>query len=300
MNNKRFSIYLAALLAMLFWGISFVWTKIVFKYYAPVTTVFLRLVISSLVLYAVITIFKKKQKIERSDLGWFILSALFSPFIYFIGESYGLKYVTSTVTAVIIATIPVFTPIVAYFILKERLTYLNIIGLLISFFGVVIIVINQDFSLNVSPLGIGFLFIAVLAALGYSVIIKKLTYKYSATNIITYQNMIGALYFLPLFLIMDAKDFIKVTPNWELIGALLALSILASSLAFILFVRVIKAIGISKANVMANFIPVFTAIFSYFILYEIFNLNKIIGIFLVISGVIFSQLNNRRTAVKQT
>ncbi len=276
---------------MLFWGMSFVWSKIVLNYYDPITTVLLRLIISSSILFLGLKLFGRLQKPKREDYKLFLLSALFNPFLYFLGENYGLKHSSPTVTAVIIATIPVFTPVVAYFILKERLTKLNIFGLIISFFGVLFMLINRDYSFSASPAGVTWLGLAVFSAVFYSVLLKKLAVKYDAFLIIAMQNLIGTIYFLPLFFIFDFDKFMQVTPNTELVTSLLLLAVFASSLAFVFFAISARELGISRTNLFANLIPVFTAIFSYFILKEHFELRKISGMAIVIFGVLLTQLN---------
>lgn len=81
---------------MLFWGMAFIWMRIVLEYYQPITVVSLRIAFSSIFLLFYIKLFKKSQKIDKSDYKLFLISAFFNPFIYFLLESYGLKYVSST------------------------------------------------------------------------------------------------------------------------------------------------------------------------------------------------------------
>lgn len=275
---------------MLFWGMSYVWSKIVFEYYSPLTTVFLRLVLSSGFLLLYILIMKKAQKIRKADFGLFFLSALFNPFLYFLGESYGLQRVSPTISAVIIATIPLFTPVLAYFTLKEKLSFVNILGIVISFGGILLMTLEPDMSFRSSPLGILFLFGGVASAIIYTVILRKLTIRYSPLCIITYQNFIGIFYFLPFFLIFHYDNFIRVEPNRELILSLLQLAVFASSMAFIFYTVGVRNLGMSKANVYTNLIPLFSALTSYFLLDEFFDVNKIAGMGIVIGGLLLSQL----------
>jgi len=289
----HFGIYPIAILSMVFWGMSFVWTSIVFKYYNPITTIFLRLIISTLLLSAFIFFTGKFEKIKKEDRGLFLLSSLFNPFLYFLGENFGLKNSSPTISAVIIATIPLFTPLVAFFALNERISLLNIAGIFVSFLGIGIMLVNPDLSLNASPAGIMFLLWAVASAVIYSVFLKRLTKKYSSLFIITYQNALGVLYFLPLFFIFDFDHFITVMPNRELISSLLQLSVFASSLAFIFFTMTVKELGVSRTNVFSNLIPVFTAIFSAIFISEIFTTTKIAGMAIVIAGVMVAQVKKR-------
>ena len=296
---RRFGVYPVIILSMLFWGMSYVWTSIVFKYYHPITTIILRLIISSLILLAFIMLTGKAEKIRKQDFGIFLLSALFNPFLYFLGENFGLKYSSPTISSVIIATIPLFTPVVAYFTLHEKLSLVNLLGIIISFAGIGIMVVNPDLSLNASPWGIALLLGAVAFAITYSVMLRKLATRYSALTIIAYQNVIGSLYFLPFFLIFDLHHFLTINPNFELISSILSLAIFASSFAYILYTMAVSEIGVSRTNVFTNLIPVFTAIFSFIFISEIFSTNKIVGMLIVIFGVVITQVK-KKSSVNQT
>ncbi len=154
--------------------------------------------------------------------------------------------------------------------------------------------INPDFSFTTDPKGVLMLFGAVLSAVIYSILLKKLMAFYSPVNLIAWQNLLGAVLFLPLFLIIDLDEFVQVVPDRRLIFALCSLAILASSLSYILFATTIKQLGVNRANVYSNLIPVITAIASYFILDEMFSGKKIAGIIIVIFGVIITQINKTK------
>jgi len=281
---------------MLFWGMSFVWTSILLKSYQPVSIIFIRLVISTIFLFGVSWVLKNRELIRRSDYLLFFLSALFNPFLYFLCENYGLKYSSSTIASVVIATIPVFSPLVGWSFFREKLALINIAGLFISFGGVVLMLINKDLSLSVDKKGIIFLSGAVLSALVYSAMVRKLPFRYKPLTIIKYQNLIGIFLFFPIFLLFESRSAFTVKLNFEIISSFLFLAILASSLSYVFYTKSIQMLGISKANIFSNLIPVFTAIFSFFLLSEHFTLHKTAGILMVICGVYISELNARRSA----
>ncbi|MFW5707028.1 MAG: DMT family transporter [Bacteroidota bacterium] len=289
MQKNALTVYILTLLAVAFWGISYVWMKVVYNYYEPITTMFLRLCLSSLFMYLLLKIMGKKEKIERQDYGAFVILSFFSPFCYFIGESFGLKLVSPTIAAVIIATIPVFTPLLGYVAFREKLSWLNIAGFFVSFSGVVVMILDFEFRFSASPKVVLLLLFAVVSALINIVFLKKLALKYSSTTIIQAQNFLGALFFLPLFLIFDFQDFISVQPTTELVWALVKLAVFASTLAFMFYTIAVRVIGVARTSVFSNLIPVCTAIFSYFILGEKIDLSKILGIIIVISGLLLSQ-----------
>lgn len=293
--------HLAALTSMFFWGFSYIWSKIVFETYSPLTTIFLRLLISFLFLLIVMFVSGKREKIDKKDRWLFVVSAALNPFLYFIGENFGLSLSSASLSAIVVATIPLFAPIAAFYFFRERLKRINLAGLIISFLGLLIIILNKDFELTANPVGLLFLFLAVGSAVFYSIFLKKLTYKYKPLTIIAWQNMLGIVYFLPFFLYFDGQNFLQIQPQIKTIGSLVLLGVFASSVSFILFTYTVKNLGIIKSNLYTNLIPIFTAVFSILILGESFSFQKMIGIVIVISGVILSESGkvvNARTKLK--
>jgi drug/metabolite transporter (DMT)-like permease len=286
---------------MLFWGLTFVWFKIANNYYNPLTIIFLRLVVSSALLWAFIRIAGKYEPLEKGDRKWFLLLALAQPFFYFLGESFGLSKVSSTISSAIIATIPLFSPLAAWLFSRERASVYALAGIAVSFTGIILMLVNRDLSLNAAPEGVLLLFMAVFAAVFYSLIVKRLSGKYSSLSIISRQNLIGSFYFLPLFLIFDFRDFMSVRPDFELISAMLQLAVFGSCLAYLFFITSIARLGMVKANIFTNLIPAFTAVSAYILLGETLNFQKVSGIALVVAGILVSQyrelnqlLNRRR------
>ncbi len=288
--NSLIKYYFYIILSMLFWGMSFIWTNIALKDFDPISVIFFRLVLSSVILYSYIKLSGNVEKIAKEDRKWFLLLALAEPFFYFLGENFGLQFVSPAVTSAIIATIPLMTPIVAYLFLRERVDRFTVVGIFLSFFGIIYMLVNKDLSLNASPKGIALIFLAVFSAVAYTFFIRKLANKYKAITILTIQNIIGTIYFLPVFLALDLNNVLSTSPSTSGILAIVQLAIFASSLAFLLFIIVVAKLGMVKANIFTNLIPVFTAIFAYFIIGEHINLQKIIGILLVITGIVISQL----------
>ena len=289
MKIDKIWVYAAAILATLFWGFSFVWFKQALLVYKPITIVFLRLAIATIVLNIYIIIAGKTQSISRKDLKLFLLLAFFEPFCYFLGESFGLTLISATVGAIIISTIPLFTPIFTYFLVKERITIYGIVGLIVSFFGVLLIVV-RDYSGASTIKGVILMFIAVFSAIGYGIMVKKLAVKYSGVTIVKWQNIFGLIYFTPVFLIFEWSHFISTTPTLSSIITITKLAIFPSTMSFILIAYVIKKVGLINANIFANLIPVFTAVIAYVILKESLELQKIMGILIVICGLFVSQI----------
>lgn len=293
MKNKKspsWLVYAAAIAAMLFWGGSYVWSTIVFKYWGPITTIFLRAVSSGILLLFILKVLGKSEKIERKDFPKLFILALFNPFLYFLGESFGLKYSSPTISAAFIALIPIFTTLAASVRLKERLPKINLLGMAVSFLGIILMILDENMEFTAEWYGIACLILAVLSSVGYAMLIRGMSVKYNPFSIIAWQDLFGAALFLPLFLIFEWNTFVAAEITKELISSFLMLLIFSSMLAFPFFTFAIREIGVSRASIFSNLIPVVTAVVSFIVLREHFDANKIAGIGLVIFGVFLSQI----------
>ena len=276
---------------MIFWSFSFIWFKVANKTFHPITIVFIRLLFSSILMTTFLVVTKNYMKIKKTDRKLFLMLALFEPFFYFLGESFGLTYVSATVCSVLISTIPVFATIGAWLIFKEKLKAINYAGIIMSFIGVVVFILNSDGSMSFNIRGLGLLTLAVLSAVGYSLTLSRLVGTYSPVYIVNVQNLIGAMLFLPLFLIFDYKHFISTPFTFNMFKPIIELSIFASCGAFILFAYSVRKMGITRANVFSNIIPVFTALFSFVLMGEKLTIQNVIGMSIVIAGLFMSQVN---------
>jgi drug/metabolite transporter (DMT)-like permease len=284
--------YIAVCTAMFLFGMSFVWTTDLVGStppFPPQSLSMFRMAIGSAALFLFLVATRRSVRIAKADRKWFLLLALFEPFIYFLGENNGLRITQSpSIGAVILATVPVFTMLACFYVFRERPTWTNIVGVLCTIPGVGLVMLTGDFTLKVPLSGIGLLFVAALSTAGYAIIIRKL-HHYSAITIVALQNLVGALYFLPLVLIFECESLSAVVWSRHVAYPLAMLSVFVSGGAFVLFVTSIKYIGITQANMFSALIPIITTLAAFLMGRETLSLQQIIGVGVVIFGVILSQ-----------
>ena len=286
---KSIKLYTSIVMAMVFWSFSFIWTRVAILSFPPMTLITLRLIIASALLFLVAIVSGKFQKLRRKDLKLFLLLAFFEPFLYYVGETYGLTMVESTLAAVIVSTIPLFAPILAFLILRERIGWANIAGIVISLVGVFFVIYQPGGGFSANPWGVALLFLAVFAAICYATTLRKISTYYSTLNVIFYQSLIGLGFFIPTFFMTDFPVVMSIHITNESLVALIMLSVFASVVAFVLFAGAVREVGVTRTNVFVNLIPVFTAILSWLILDEIITVSKWFGILIVVLGLFISQ-----------
>jgi len=295
MPKKLILIYFGLTGAMLFWAVTFIWVRqITDTGLSPNLLIGFRLCVAASVMLLIFLSIPKSKRIQKKHIPIVMLMALFEPFLYYIGETNGIKRVSPTISAFIIATIPVFLPFIARFFIRERLSRYNYLGFFLSFLGIIAIIFNRNGQLISSVSGLAFLFIAVFSAIGYTIISKKLLETYSPLLLVSMKNIIGAIYFIPVILFFEVDNLINYSFTPKVILYIILMAICGNFLAYFLLNIAIKHIGASKSSVFANLIPVFTIIFSFFILGEILPLIKFIGVILILFGIFVAQLKVKR------
>ena len=284
--------YIASIFAITLWGMSYIWTDKLIALNIPIFYfVFVRILLAGIVLFLFNTAYGRIKRIQRQDWPKFLLLAFFEPFIYFICETYGLKVTGSpTLSAMVIATIPIFSIGAGMLFFKEKVNFINIIGILFSLVGIVMVAMAKGELGDKFIWGIVLLLIAVIAEVGHASITKSLAGNYSSQIIVMYQFLIGSIYLFPLFLTKGLKGFdAEVYFCPEAWYPLICLAVLCSSLAFSLWVSTIKNLGVAKSSIFSALIPVAAAIIAWVLGHEYLNSRQWIGIFVSTIGVIMSQ-----------
>ena len=172
---------------------------------------------------------------------------------------------------------------------------MNIVGFIISFVGVIVMLLNKDLEFTASPKGILFLSGSVIVAVGYSIALIRLTKLYKPLTITWMQNIIGMIYFIPMVFIMERFEPSNFSNVSGYILPLVCLGVFCSAGAYALWTFTFSKLGASRANVYSNLIPVFTAVFSYLLAIEEMTAFKVIGIAVVVFGLVLSQLKTHHS-----
>ncbi|HKJ86441.1 MAG TPA: DMT family transporter [Spirochaetia bacterium] len=284
-------IHLQLVLAMLFYGVSFVSTKVALEAFGPLTILMVRLLLSAGFLIALDRVLPGSPDRFRwprlADLKSILLITLFQPLLYFVAETIGLQFVSASIASIIIATIPVFTPVLARPFLGERVSALTLVGLTLSLLGVAAIVLEPQIEPQYTAGGLALVFVAVLAAVGYTIAVKRVSPRYRPLTIVKMQSLIGLPVVIALALAFEGLPTVRPEPI--VVAHLLYLGIFPSSLAFVFLNSGIRALGANRANVFVNLVPAFTALTAWLLLGEQFTAQKLIGMAVVILGVLAAQ-----------
>ena len=292
-DNKAV-VYLLSVLAIVLWGMSYIWSDRLIALGVPISYfVPLRIFVAGIILLLFNILTKEFRLIARKDIWKFMLLSLFEPLIYFFCETYGIKETGSpTISAMIIASVPIFSVGAGFLFFKERISVINALGIAVTLGGICLVLLKQGGDEGVPQnfiLGVVLLMIAVFSEVGHASLTKLLADGYKPQVIVMYQFLIGTVYFLPFFLTRGIENFDARLVSWEVLEPILCLAVLCSSLAFSLWAMAIKKLGVGKSSVFLAMMCVATALVAEVIGREHLSLFQWLGVLIAVLGIVLSQ-----------
>lgn len=288
---------------MLIWAGAGIAVQEALQVFGPYTLIVLRFTLAVLLMLAIGLIFRRSdvlglQRLEKRDIPLFVLGSLFQPCLYFIFETFTYKSIDSpTIAEAMLSTQPVLAPIFAFVLLREQITRNNIIGIVLSTIGMLMLLLigSSDFALG-DPWGILLAFLTVSMSVSYSVVLRRVPSHYSPLTIVFYVQAFSLCFFYPLWGFTEAGQLLHqplhstlYTQHPTSLLAVLYLAVFASVAAFVLFCYTVRRIGVTRANVFNNIRPVFTALLMWLIFDERLPIWKMVGIVVIIIGLFISQ-----------
>ena len=277
MGAKHFSllIVLAAI-----WGASFLFLRLASPEFGPIPLVFVRTLLAAITLI----FFLEKGGLANLFKRWpvyFIVGGLGTS-VPFCLISYSALSLSAGFMSILNAMTPIFSAVVAYFLLSEDLTRNKVMGLLIGFCGVIVLSarhLNPDDLTAIVPL---LLVLCSAMFYAYSSCYSKLKLsKVSAVEVALGSQFYAALTTLPLAIYFWPSELPSL--NAWLITVVLA--IVCTALAIVMFFHLIKEIGVSHTLMVTYLIPVFGIIWGYLFLNEAITTPMLIGGGLILFGV---------------
>lgn len=307
---KRLIPYIAVVTAMLIWAGAGIAVKEALVVFSPLTLIVLRFTLAVLLMLVVGLIFRSNeilglQRIAKRDIPLFLLGGLFQPFLYFIFETYTYQsFASPTIAEAMLSTQPVLAPVFAFLLLRERVTRNNIVGILLSTIGMLmLLLVGADSYAMGNSWGVLLAVLTVSMSVSYSVILRRIPTCYSSLSIVFYVQSFSLILFYVVWMIMgeastlfyNAAQLVQNTTQFLHSGAaVLYLAVFASVAAFVLFCYTVREIGVTRANVFNNVRPVFTALLMWLIFDEVLPIWKLIGIIIIIIGLFISQKVGKR------
>ncbi len=287
MQNKII-IYLEAIFAVVVWGCTFIATKIALRDITPVAVVWLRFTIGVLVLGTAVGLRRQFGLPKPSEWGYFALLGFLGITFHQWLQSNGLETSQATTTAWIVSTTPIFMAILGWLILKERLGWMRIGGILLATFGMLLVVTRGRLaSLVVSGFGEPGDYLILVSAVNwavFSILSRRGLKSHPAARMMFYVMVLGWLFTSILFFSEHGLDQIpRLTLNgW---GGILFLGIFGSGLAYIAWYDALQALAASRVGAFLYIEPLVTLLAAALVIGEAITPASLLGGGIILLGV---------------
>ncbi len=271
------------------WGCSFLASKIALSYVNPTNLLVIRFGISLLVMSVLILLGKGDSNLRKKNILPLILLGICQPVVYFLFETYGIMYSTSSFCGIMIGLIPVASAIAAAIFLGEKLSKRAMVGILFCIAGVVVISLSEKSEGTVTLVGVLCLLGAILTATIYNTVNKRYSQTYTAFERTYLMMVIGFIAFFGMSLVESGGTFFAqlgpLFTNPSFVAAAIYLSVFSSVIAFFCVNYSITYLTVQQASSFNNLTPVVSVIAGVLILSEPFTGMHLAGMALILIGI---------------
>lgn len=296
MKSNAKLVVLPIILVSLIWGYLWVTIKIGLDEIPPLFFTSLRLIIGGVVLVVVQLIRRKEIWPRKKEWKPFIILSLFMCVGYYALSTYGMQYVSSGISSVLVYTMPIIVTVLAHYFLAEHLTLNKIIGLIAGLIGLIFVIGDQIFHLswNASLLGEIIILVSAFFWACTNLYTKKVGHAHDKIKMTIWQISIGGIITLIISLVTEPTEISNIHLTTPAMLALLYNGILGSAVAFVTWNWILSKIDASVASITLMSVPLLGLFFGWLQLNEKISSNVLIGAIFICIGILFSSIKSRK------
>lgn len=277
----------AAFFANIIFGFSFLFTKVSLALASPFVLLASRFLVAFLVLSFIMLLRRQKLSLKGKPWKLLLLLGLFHPILYFIGETYGVLYTSSTFSAILIALIPIVSLWASALFLKESPTKLQSVFCCLSVLGVMMITVGSQVGQN-HWLGVFLLLFAVLADVSFNLLSRKISVSFTPLERTYVMFLMGSFVFLSLMLLESGGSLAPLVAAFReplLRNSILYLGLASSVFAFFLLNYANTFLPVTRTIVFVNVTTLVTVVGGVIFLREPLTLSTILAASMIVLGV---------------
>mgnify|MGYP000908158958 FL=1 len=287
-KSSKVTGHACAIFCIIVWGTTFIVSRMLLDFYTPLQTMMMRFILA----YAVLWCMCPKWYFHWKDEIGFLLMSLFSNTLYFMAENTALTLTQSSNVSILVSAAPVFTALLLVLLpqCSERLTRYTVLGIAISFCGMIMVVLNGSLVLKLNPVGDLLALGAAVSWAVFNMILRGYSERFSSYLISRKFMFYGVLTTLPLLFWEHAPMNCSMLLTPKILAGILFLGIMGSALCYVSWNSAIYVLGVLRTNIYIYAIPFVTMVTAAFCVNESITLMGIAGAILIISGMVLSSL----------
>ena len=295
--QKKILPLLAATVATTIYGLNHTIAKMVMPIYIGSLGLVLLRVLGATIIFWTIGLFFKSKPIEKKDRFTIIKCGLFGMSINIAAFIAGLDYSTPVNSSILIIISPIFVVILSFFIFRNKINLLKILGIIMGFIGALILILNADSNSSVGrniPLG-NFLFIInSISYAYYLIIVKPMAQKYDLITLFKWLFLIGLIFNFPLGINQFTDVNWSSLPVKEAILPMAFVVICTTVMTYFLNGYALSKITSTEVAVFMYLQPIIGIVFAIFTKSDTISLTIIIASILIFIGVYLTSVMKQK------
>lgn len=288
MKNKQFQADMMLILVTLCWGISYYLMDVALSDMDPFTLNAHRFLGAFAV--AALLSWKKLLNVNKTTLKYSVLVGVALVFVY-IGATFGVKYTTLSNSGFLCALTVIFTPIIGFIFLRQRLSRKMLIAVLMCFVGIALLTLKDDFSINMANLKGDLLCTMCGVAYAIDLLLTEKAVAHEevdAFQLGVFQLGVTGVCNLILAFLVETPHFPTEPSIWE---AVAFLSIFCTGVAFIVQPIAQQYTSASHTGVIFALEPVFAGIVAFVLVGEVLTAKAYLGAVLMVASIFVMEID---------
>lgn len=275
----------------LMWSSAFSAVKLALQDAPPFLLLTLRFLVAGAL--AVIIAFALGQRLPRQGRRWFAILVLgLCQNSLYLGLNFkAMTLIPAGLAAIIASSVPLIVALFSRYLLRERLSWLGHVGLVIGFAGVLMIMTNR-ISTGDSAFGLVLCLIGAAALASATLIVRGVDLGTGLLMVVGLQMLVGSISLAPVVYMLEDPTTVRLTGS--LITAFIYITIVPGVIATLLWFHLVKRIGATQAAAYHFLNPAFGVIIASLLLAENINLLDGFGVAIIMASILMVQLSSRR------
>jgi len=268
------------------WGSNFVFGKIIVTYFSPALTTMLRLVFIVTFLIGLAVYRKHFKPISKKDFLIILFLGIIGVFLNQLSFFKGLETADPTTSALIIATAPILTGVLAAIFLKEKITLRMFFGAVLAIIGIFFVVTKGTMSAVQVDKGLFWIVITMITFSIMIILTRVLSLRIDPLTITLYSNIVGLIVSIPFAFTLDSPIQISLDlPPWLL---LISTAVVIHGIATLVWNNYIRYVDAAKASILSNLEPFVAMVLGFILLANPITGVELAGSLLIVGGVVLS------------
>ncbi len=274
------------------WGSNFVFGKMLVQDFSPALLTMLRLLFIVLFLIGLSLNKKHFKRVNKSDLLAVFFLGVIGVFINQWSFFIGLQTADPTTSALILATTPILTSVLAAIFLKEKLTIRMLMGSIVAIIGIYFVVAKGNLSSLHIDKGLLWIVITMITFAIMIIMTRLLSHRVDPLTITLYSNVVGLIVSIPFAFLLDTP--LQISSKMSDWAFLIGTAVVVHGIATLIWNNNIRHVDASKASILSNLEPFVAMIMGLILLYKPITGAEILGSLFIVGGVVLSTYQRKR------